>query len=292
MIVRCSTPDPEATCTKNNTASHFPDPEKVPEDFSIPLNYLLESSQDLEAPPLPPRHPVFHNNSPLAHPTAPGVPWTPPRHNLNVKQSGETSLLEGFRSPSFIAKKELAKMTDLNRMEDECDEKLTVFNTLLRRHDPSGLPPVAVQENHKSWSEEISNALTSMAKSVRTMTKSHKAATDVINQWNQHVVESEKKYRDHISATYEVVTSARAPTIPAPTTAAAPPAPETQNSSTRVKTAEVRTSIEAKRVATEGKDLDKEIKRYNYWGDAVTGKRDEGWGLLPQSLSLVNLNTS
>ena len=44
VIVRCSTPDPEATCSKNNSISHFPHPDKVPEDFSIPLNYLLDSS--------------------------------------------------------------------------------------------------------------------------------------------------------------------------------------------------------------------------------------------------------
>ena len=99
VIVRCSTPDPEATCSKNNPTSHFPDPDKVPEDFSIPLNYFLESSEDPVVPPLPPRLPVFRNNSPHVHPTAPEVPWTPPRHNLNVKPRGETSLLEGFRSP-------------------------------------------------------------------------------------------------------------------------------------------------------------------------------------------------
>ena len=97
----------------------------------------------------------------------------------------------------------------------------------------------------------------------------------VINQWNRHIVESEKKYRDHISATYEVVASTRASTIPAATTTAAPTAPETQNSSTRVKTAEVRTSIESKRVAAEGKELDKEIKRHNDWGDGSNEKIDE-----------------
>ena len=63
VIVRCSTPDPEIKCSKNNPASHFPDPDKVSEDFSIPLNYFLESSENLEAPPLTP---------------APGVPLTPP----------------------------------------------------------------------------------------------------------------------------------------------------------------------------------------------------------------------
>ena len=64
-----------ATNKKNVPTSHFPDPDKVPEDFSIPLNYFSGSSE---------------------HPTAPEVPWTPPRHNLNVKPRGETSLLEGF----------------------------------------------------------------------------------------------------------------------------------------------------------------------------------------------------
>ena len=29
VIVRCSTPDPETKCSKNNPASHFPDPDKV-----------------------------------------------------------------------------------------------------------------------------------------------------------------------------------------------------------------------------------------------------------------------
>ena len=90
VIVRCSTPDPEAACSKANTASHFPDPDKVPEDFLLPLNYLFESFEGSGsgAPPLPPRHP-----------TAPDVPWTPPRRCHDVKGHSESSLLEVFRSP-------------------------------------------------------------------------------------------------------------------------------------------------------------------------------------------------
>ena len=61
VIVRCSTPDPEANCSKSNPDSHFP--EKVPEDFSPPSTYFCESSEEQEAPPLPPRHPVFLNNT-------------------------------------------------------------------------------------------------------------------------------------------------------------------------------------------------------------------------------------
>ena len=154
VIVRCSTPDPEAECSKNNTASHFP--EKVPEDFSIPLNYFIESFENPEAPPLPPRHPVYLNNTPHIHSPAPGIPWTPPRHNHTVKArgEGETSLIEGFRSPRTSAllkplinlnnKEEDSKMADLDRMKDECDEKLMIFESLIRRHDPSRMDPVDV----------------------------------------------------------------------------------------------------------------------------------------------------
>ena len=160
MIVRCSTPDPEATCSKNSTASHFPDPEKVPEDFSFPLNCFLESNQDLEAPPLPPRHPVLLNNSPLSHSTAPGVPWTPPRHSLNVKSPVETSLLDGLRSPrtsaallepltSLKTKEQPTKMADLDQVKHECERRVMVFKRLLKRHDPSGIDPVKVQEFYK-----------------------------------------------------------------------------------------------------------------------------------------------
>ena len=86
-------------------------------------------------------------------------------------------------------------MADLDRMSDDCDEKLMIFDSLLSRHDPSGMDPLDIQENYKNWNEELSNALSSLAKSVRNMTATHKAGmgTDLINLWKQHVVESEKK---------------------------------------------------------------------------------------------------
>ena len=78
-------------CSKSNAASHFPDPDKVPKDFSLPLNYFLESCENSGAPPLPPRHP-----------TAPEVPWSPPRRCQSVMSHVEISLLEGFRSPRTL----------------------------------------------------------------------------------------------------------------------------------------------------------------------------------------------
>ena len=154
VIVRCSTPDPEATYSKGNPDSHFPD--QVLEGFSIPVNYLFESFQESEAPPLPPRHPeapplpprhpVFLNNTLAVHPLAPEVPRTPPRHSHSQNtRTGETSLLEDFRSPRTSALLEpliklngkevtsTSTMADLNRMKDECDEKLMLFDNLLSR---------------------------------------------------------------------------------------------------------------------------------------------------------------
>ena len=133
VIVRCSTPDPEATCTKKTPASHFPDPDKVPEDFSIPLKYFFDSSENPETPPVPPRHPIYPKNTLHDHSPAPEVPWTPTRLSLNVNPRDETSLLEGFRCPrtsallepliSLKTKEQLPEMADLNIIKDECDKK-------------------------------------------------------------------------------------------------------------------------------------------------------------------------
>ena len=151
-------------------------------------------------------------------------------------------------------------MADLDRVKDDCDEKLMIFDSLLSRHDPSGMDPLDIQENYKNWNEELSNALSSLAKSVRNMTTNHSAAmgTDLINLWKPHIAEAEKKYRGHRNATYEVVRSARAQAVPA-----------------QVQTAAVKTAIEAERVAAEGRELDTEINKYDDWGDATNEEVEE-----------------
>ena len=65
VIVRSSTPNPEATCEETHEdliSPHIPRNSLAPEDFSYPLNNLLnglENQQEGSAPPLPPRHPVL-----------------------------------------------------------------------------------------------------------------------------------------------------------------------------------------------------------------------------------------
>ena len=156
-------------------------------------------------------------------------------------------------------------MVDLDHAKYECEKKLRQFNN-----------PKIVKEYFRKWDEDISNALDSLEESVSNMTINHKASlsSDVVNQWEQHIKESEKKYRDHRAATFEVVDSARASVVAASTsTPTLDPmsAPTTGYfiPSTQVKAAKVKNVIEAERISEEVTDWDKEIKRYDDWGNAT-----------------------
>ena len=271
VIVTCSTPDPEATCSKDNPASHFP--EKPSESFSIP-NFFFESLAEIP-PPIPPRHP-----------RAPEVPYTPPRNSCIVRSCG-TSLLEDFRSPktsvllepliTLGTKEVTVKMPDLNSMKDECVRKLSIFESLLRRYDPTGVPPPLVLKMYDKWDNELSNALNSLTESVSNMTDSQKVG-EVVNSWSQHVADSEKKYRDNMCATHAIVAAEEAKRVPSSVSSGpvvAAPVEETLSSARQVRAAEVKVKVEAKRVSAEGKKLDNEVKRYNDWGDASNEEIEE-----------------
>ena len=70
------------------------------------------------------------------------------------------------------------------------------------------------QESYHKWDERLSNALGSLIIFIKRMTNRHKAAVE----WKQHIMESEKRYRDHYAATFEVVKSARVQVTPDPET--------------------------------------------------------------------------
>ena len=177
-------------------------------------------------------------------------------------------------------------MADLNIVKDECDKKRVFFESLLSRYSPAGINPALVQEFYRKWDEELSNALTSLTESVRNLTTNHNVAlgTETVNKWNQYVSEAEKKYRDNLSATFEVVSTTRTQAVPTPVTSSpmSAPTPENSNSSTKAKTAEVKTAIEAERISAEGKELDKEIKKYNDWGDATNEEIEKTMGKIEE----------
>ena len=161
-------------------------------------------------------------------------------------------------------------MSHLNLVKNECEKRLRFFKSLLRRHDPSGMYPVAVQECYQRWDSELSNALNSVEESISNMIIVHKAAmsTDDINLWEQNIVESETKYRDHNAAAFEVIKSGRTQAVPTMLAS-------THNASSLAKAAEVKNVIKAERVDTEGKKLENEVTRYNDWGDATNEEIEE-----------------
>ena len=100
VIVRSSTPNPEATCEETHeslVSPHIPTNSIAPEDFSYPLNNLLNTIGNPQgaAPPLPPRHPVLQRVGVLTNRSAPEVPWTPPGSPRNSEiVRGHSSLQE------------------------------------------------------------------------------------------------------------------------------------------------------------------------------------------------------
>ena len=150
------------------------------------------------------------------------------------------------------------KMADLNSMKDECLRKHALFESLLRRYNPTGFAPTAVLKMYEKWDDELSNALSSLTESVCKMTNSHKAA-EVADEWNKHVEDSEKKFRDNLDATLKIVAAAEAQAVASRPASA--PAVETSSSLRQVQAAdaEVKVKIEAKRISEEGKELDNDI---------------------------------
>ena len=91
-------------------------------------------------------------------------------------------------------------MADLNRLKEVCDEKLVLFDSLLRRYNPAGKNPVGLQAKHEKWDEELSSVLSDLTKSVMFMVDKHKVVlgtTNAISDWKKQVELSEKKYHDN-----------------------------------------------------------------------------------------------
>ena len=110
VIVRSSTPNPEATCEEIHedlVSPHIPTHSQfAPEDFSYPLNNLLNTlgNQPESVPPLPPRHPVLHSVGAvgvIANRTAPEVPWSPARFRRPEGKRGYSSLQEILVTPEY-----------------------------------------------------------------------------------------------------------------------------------------------------------------------------------------------
>ena len=285
VIVRCSTPDPSAECPENNPESHFPisTPRKVPEDFSLPLNYLLKSFDDnLETPPIPPRHPRC---TPPVHPAAPEVPWSPSR---SVQGAAQTSLYEDFQSPRraslikplICLNNAEVDMADFSKDKEECEEKIEAFDDVIRRCNPKSKSPSAVKRCNVSWDNELKVALDDLTKTIRKFIRNHSQILEEesVGLWKQEITAQARKYDEHVTTVHGILDELESRSQSTPTPALHPPSalpvPDAA-SVAKARAAEVEVQVDAERIVSDGNQLSEEYMKYDDWGDASNEEVEE-----------------
>ena len=293
VIVRSSTPDPNAPC-RNHQEPHFHPltPQAVPEDHSLPLNYFLRSLQDPEEPQLPPTHPIQQQEGASLNFSAPQVPWTPPRieegpegfrhpnqssNLLELLSSSRTSCL---LAPLIQADIKETKM-DLDEEKNSCESNLRKYNRLLRRYDPSKVDPESVKTDHREWKREISAALDVVVDSIESLVLKHGSSlgTGATAQWNSRITESEEGFRiftNNVTSQLKVIAAPLA--VPQPTHVP-PPVPDPVNTTGRLKAAEAEIMVEDDIVTREGKKLESEVEKVE-WEEATNEEIEEAMGMI------------
>ena len=212
VIVRSSTPNPEATCEEIHedlVSPHIPTYSQfAPEDFTYPLNNLLNTleNQQESVPPLPSRHPVLHRVGAagvIANRSAPEVPWSPARSCRPEGERGYSSLQEilvtpeysSLLAPLFVA--EAAKMSALDEAKKVCNGKFRKFNSLLRMYEPDGYASIDPARGDK-WSDEVSTALCEMVDAIEEMSIEHgqTLGTAEVTSWKMQIDEGESRFRN------------------------------------------------------------------------------------------------
>ena len=294
VIVRSSTPNPEATCEETHedlVSPHIPGNSLAPEDFSYPLNNLLnglENQQEGSAPPLPPRHPVLlrvGSASNLANRSAPEVPWTPPgspRGSEIVR--GHSSLQEILLTPEYspllaplLVKP--SKMSLVDEAKTSCNDKVRKFNRLIRRYDSDRFPSID-QVCRKEWAAEVSAALEDMVDSIEKMSIEHGQAlgTAEVTNWKLHIDDGEDKFatftskliaKANQSQSLDSTRSANA-SVPQPGSSSF-----VSNNTDAIKAARADIEVDADIISNEGKDLAEDVNKIDDWSEATDDKVEE-----------------
>ena len=280
VIVRCSTPDPEAECREEfpHTHPHALTPQAIPVDRSLPLNYLLHSLENLDQPPLPPRHPVSqlragHAGGAPLNSSAPAVPWTPPRSSPSGPLLG---LLSSPRSSSLLAplitveafdiSNPKGSRMDLVQTKEDCEAKKRKFNGLLRVFDPAPKSLGALKRSHSKYHDDLLDALNTLVEVIENMCVKHGQVlgTQTVTSWKEEITRSEADFHDWSNRVDEKLGEyASGP----PAHSVAIPTSDHTNAN-RVKMAEADTKVDAEIIGAEAKELSKEIDKFADWGEA------------------------
>ena len=294
VIVRTSTPDPEATecedsCLENPAFSpgiaSVPSPttpSQIPEDFSIPL-YNFLGSLNVTTPHTPSPHLSLAVHQPEGAcgggtpviTRAPLVPWSPPRlreaqissHPTPVIRPGalleilteSALLLEPFFEPPAPEEASSLSTMAAEQQKKDCRRKERKFNQLCEKYDPdldNTLWP-AVANFKEVWTEQINDVLEDLFDSVDEMLDEYAAdfGTPEVEAWKLVISNANKKFRGIVGKFGKAVANGTSQ----PVQYSAPPV---QSNTHAVKAAKVDIEIDDNIVSKESKLLTKEVKNF------------------------------
>ena len=223
VIVRSSTPDPEATCEESCLDnSVFPIanptlPHIAPQDSSVPLSNFLDSIE--EGPPLPPRHPVVLQPGGVGGGTpvisrAPSVPWSPPRREdfrFTNQTSKSGSLLDILTESAPLLHPLFDTLHNQNpedsdemnaaQAKAECESKERKFNRLVSTFAPADYNASVVLDNKKDWTEKMWTALDDLIDSVECMNiqHGHVLGDAEVDNWKRKVTRSQTTFKEVVN---------------------------------------------------------------------------------------------
>ena len=298
VIVRSSTPNPEATCEEIHedlVSPHIPTHSQfAPEDFSYPLNNLLNTlgNQPESVLPLPPHHPVMHRVGAagvIANRSAPEVPWSPVRSCGPEGERGYSSLQEILVTPEYspllapLFVTEAAKMNAADEAKKVCNSKIRKFHSLLRRYEPDGYGSIDPARGDK-WVDEVTTALEEMVDSIEKMSIKHgqTLGTAEVTAWKMHVDDGESRFRDFASKlmakTVSQPQSHNENSGSVPVNASIPQPGVVSFDSTAVnatRTAKADIEVDADIISSEGKELAEEVNKFEDLCDATDVEIEE-----------------
>ena len=320
VIVRSSTPDPEASCEnegcldrsvfRSTNSNPWP---LVPEDYKLPLHHFLNSIQTYSPhhQPHSPDHQAGHlaggaagGRTPVIQ-KAPTVPWSPtraaifryPENSSRVEAlSNILTEFDPFFDTTAEAKSTQAESLSKMNLADakaDCTRNEERFTRLTRRYEPKNYDAAVVLANKDTWTEKISTALDGLIDSVDSMTLAHHSNTDAeqeIRAWKEKINQGEAVFTNIVNQfgrrampVNQDVSSNAVPALNQQQTSSGIQSQAVQPfSSLEKKKAQVNVDLDAEEVSKEGVSLEHECRKYDDWEEADDEEVEEYMGKIEE----------
>ena len=98
-------------------------------------------------------------------------------------------------------------MANFSEDKEECEEKIEVFDDVLRRCNPRSMTPSAVKRYNVSWDNELTVVLDDLTKTIRKFIRNHSQILEEesVGLWKQEIIAQVRKYDEHVTAVHGIL---------------------------------------------------------------------------------------